>query len=63
MAEDTLGKLSIEPLTDTVDFKLWAKTVESIKLQTAHLDPAKRKIRHKTLIFESVSDRELKSKI
>ena len=42
---------------------MWAKNIQSIKLQTAHLDPAKRKIHLKTLIIELVSDRDLKSKI
>ena len=35
LAEDTLGKFSIDPLKDAVDFKLRGETVQSIKIHTA----------------------------
>ena len=37
LAEDVLGKISISPIKDAIDFKVWAETVQNIKLQTAKL--------------------------
>ena len=60
LAEDALGKISVE---DAVDYKIWAITVQSIKEQTSTLEPAKRKVRLKHLIFQSIEDRDLKEDI
>ena len=63
IAEDILGKISISPIKDAIDFKVWAETVQNIKDQTVKLEPSKRKVRLKHLLLQSIEDKDLKEKL